>query len=885
MKSLAVIVFLYLVVPGSGQLAWDGLPFSTRLEFASLVVVVLAVFNRGVRAAARGWLDQQVWRSALKPVILLLCVVKLITFAWYPFSDGFDACYRSLYSPLENPGACEKSYEGPFLRRSDLGLSNTSRIDRTVDFGTHTHDWSLPFMNEYPRLGALWLNRFPFTATYGAIVDNTSRNPRYLPIYSNGEMEANLGDSRASNIDVPIVDQYMFTRLNFLAVPPGRSELLLRYKYTDDDVAVIPDVAVAPAPRGPYAILKVGEPLSRAELLKVTNVHVRGWTVDTLRNRTPDEVVAINKNGVEVARSDPQPRPDVAMYVKRPSLTMSGFSLLVPATRLVDSDIQLFARYGTRDMLIATLSVGDNLIPTLPNLSIESQSGVTSSLDSWFDTNRDSFTAFAPEGRYSGSSSNGLLFMLLSLLCDLVSGLFVFLLSVLLLRQLRWWLVIALMSGGATLAILLLGKAISPKIFGSNLSLSILLIIAVVVGAQSKLRNAPLLVYLPAAVALAYVKVFDHLERFHDSEGARWWGRLLYYWRDSDWYTTQGYARTIFIEGSLRGGEGTFWFQSGPRYLAFVTRSLLGENDVLVGLLMTTLGFFAVFFAVVQVQRRFSRLAGNLVGGATLFVAIFFMADDLMAGFGFVGSSEYPTWIVLFALTGYFVTTTSESRAWVLVMLSIALGYSIQLRPNQIGGVVAIFLALVLLVDRRNWQRALGNYALMTAVFGAVVSLSLLHNLYYGESFVPFTANGLINVAFNWSDVLSSGDFSLVWAQLRTMMYWNTIGNWSWALAFWGSQLLWLLTLAVRLRAGQVLRARTLLLLIPFGYALPMLKYQMGSYYPRHLVAINLAFGCAALMAWPHSQQTQSDEASDVVATPSIDPEPAVAQLTTAGLV
>jgi hypothetical protein len=38
---------------------------------------------------------------------------------------------------------------------------------------------------------------------------------------------------------------------------------------------------------------------------------------------------------------------------------------------------------------------------------------------------------------------------------------------------------------------------------------------------------------------------------------------------------------------------------------------------------------------------------------------------------------------------------------------------------------------------------------------------------------------------------------------------------------------------------------------IPFGYALPMLKYQMGSYYPRHLVAINLAFMCAALIAWP----------------------------------
>jgi hypothetical protein len=33
-----------------------------------------------------------------------------------------------------------------------------------------------------------------------------------------------------------------------------------------------------------------------------------------------------------------------------------------------------------------------------------------------------------------------------------------------------------------------------------------------------------------------------------------------------------------------------------------------------------------------------------------------------------------------------------------------------------------------------------------------------------------------------------------------------------------------------------------------------MLKYQMGSYFPRHLVAINLAFLLTALMAWPHDE-------------------------------
>jgi len=44
------------------------------------------------------------------------------------------------------------------------------------------------------------------------------------------------------------------------------------------------------------------------------------------------------------------------------------------------------------------------------------------------------------------------------------------------------------------------------------------------------------------------------------------------------------------------------------------------------------------------------------------------------------------------------------------------------------------------------------------------------------------------------------------------------------------------------------------------------LKYQMGSYYPRHLVVINLSFMCAALMAWPREDEmSDGDTASDAV--------------------
>jgi len=421
---------------------------------------------------------------------------------------------------------------------------------------------------------------------------------------------------------------------------------------------------------------------------------------------------------------------------------------------------------------------------------------------------------------------------------------------------------VAIALGLATFGAVSLGAQVMPAVLGSALLIPLLIVVVLTAATLRWRPMTPLTTFLPTAVVLASYKSFDHLARFLGSKGERWWGRLLYFWRDSDWYATQGYARTVLLEGSLQGGEALFWFQAGPRYLALATRVLLGENDVLVGIIMTSLGFFAVFVLFVRSQVVLRNLSHHVIAGVALFILLFFMADDLMATFGFVGSSEYPTWTALLLITGFVIATRSETRPWLMIAMAIALGYSIQLRPNQIGGIVLLFVALLLLVDRRDAAQAIATVSKMTVAFTALALFSLLHNLYYGESFVPFTANAGINYQFSWLDVLgiNNGDATwvAVWDQLRVMMYWDSVGNWSWALMFWGSQLLWVAVVVHRIRVGLVRRVRSLLLLIPFGYALPMLKYQMGSYYPRHLVVINLSFMCAALMAWP-----REDEMSD----------------------
>jgi len=856
MKSLAFLVFLFLVVPGSGQLVWDGLPLSTRAEAATLLVVVLAVFNRDIRPKVRDGLAGSRLRGAVKPALLLLALLKVLTFTWYPFSDGFDACYRSLYFPVEDPETCEKSYEGPFHLRSDLGFDNTTRTDRAIDFGVHMHDWSLPFMNEYPRLSSLWLERFPFTATYGAVFRETAEDARMLPIYGNGEIDGNVGAIAFTTADVPLVDRYEFPRLTIVELPGETSEFTLRYRFSDDDAPKPPDVA--PPARGPYARLKVGEPQSREEVLQFVKVRVRGWTINTDREATPDYVFAADKSGTEIGRSEPQERPDVAQYIGKPALTKNGFNLAFPATAVASGAISINAVYGEEVSQIATVRATAEYVPDLPSFELLPNSGERSDLTLWFDANRGDFSALAPDQRTGLPIALSLLLFVLDLTSLLIFGGLLAWLIV----ALRKSLPIAVALAAAAFGLTQLGSDISPEILGSSLLLPLLALTAITVAIVRYSRPPSLLAYLPTAAVLAAYKSFDQLERFHGSKGERWWGRLHYYWRDSDWYATQGYARTVFLEGSLRGGEALFWFQAGPRYLAFATRSLLGENDVLVGIIMTSLGFFAVLVLVARFLALRDDLFVWLAGAGTLLVALYFSADDIIAGFGFVGSSEYPTWIVLFIAAAFVISTRSEARAWPMVGFAIALGYSVQLRPNQIGGIVLMFVVMLLLVDRSDKARAIGTASKMIVAFSALVMFSLLHNLYYGESFVPFTANAGINYQFSWLDVLGFnsdeddrlGTWRTVLSQLRTMMYWNAPGNWSWAMMFWGSQLAWLVVIGYRLRKGVLRQAKSLLLLIPFGYAIPMLKYQMGSYFPRHLVAINLAFLLTALMAWPHDE-------------------------------
>ncbi|MFM8015274.1 MAG: hypothetical protein ACKPCO_04265, partial [Actinomycetota bacterium] len=161
----------------------------------------------------------------VKPVMVVLCLLKFFSFAWSPLDAGFGACYRSLYLPLEDVSVCEKSFEQPFLQGHGSEDANISRIDETVDFGGQQFDWSLPFMNDYPRLGSF--SRFPFTAVYSARIPSSDQE-RFLPVWAIGEVSVSV-DGR----EVASVVNYDRHFLSVVAVPAGESEFQLKFTYSD----------------------------------------------------------------------------------------------------------------------------------------------------------------------------------------------------------------------------------------------------------------------------------------------------------------------------------------------------------------------------------------------------------------------------------------------------------------------------------------------------------------------------------------------------------------------------------------------------------------------------------------------------------------------------
>ena len=852
MRKYWILWFVFLAVPGSGFLRFDGIPFSSKTEFAILAVSVVGTLLPAVRLTIRNFVQGRDGLNGQLATLTFVCaiIVKLFTFVLLPLGDGFEACYRSIYAPLTS-GKCEKSFESPFLTNDLINVQGSiTRLEPHIDFGSLIADpnspngasatsWRLPFANDYPRLGALWLDRLPFTAHFGTMVSVKARS--VMPIEYIGELKV--------DVDGKIYSGISYKRLETLWVPvqAGKNSLRIIYKFAEDNTSIVPDIA--PVIQGPWAHLFVGEPISLKDARSNLQVHIKGWVVNLEQKSASKFVELRNESGAMVGRFATYARPDLAGFFPDQSLSNSGFDLAILADSLAPGVTKLTLVDPVGGTPIANISL--DFDPSLGKLQATPVMIGEVGRGSAFDSAMTLFKNRSPlaPGRMIEPTKlqQALLLLIDSLVIVLLAAVSTAGVWLLGKRRRELPIVVAGITTASALATysLPIPSALAgiPLFTASALSITSLLIL---------LRKKPpalLLASLVPLTILASKPILSMNRVYNGLLDAPWWRFPLWYGRGGDWFVTQGYARTIFVENSLRGGENLFYFQPGVRYFVFLQHLLLGENDVLLQMLVA----IGLLTLIVMMARNVLSTTADIHRQVAVyfFVAVAFpmVMSFEMIGFAVVQASEYPTWLLTLLIFGIVMNGNLTPRS--SIALSALCALIPQFRPNQIFGALCLFILLQFEIAGGTTKLQVLHRVRMVIVFGVVLSLSLFHNLYYAASFTLFSVSGTINADFTFVElihVLDNSEFrNFVIDKLRIALWWKNVGMNTTQLSFWTFQLMWLLALirAVFVRSTSV--RIWVALALPFAYLVPLLPYRYESYWPRHIVIIQIAFALSGL--------------------------------------
>jgi hypothetical protein len=96
---------------------------------------------------------------------------------------------------------------------------------------------------------------------------------------------------------------------------------------------------------------------------------------------------------------------------------------------------------------------------------------------------------------------------------------------------------------------------------------------------------------------------------------------------------------------------------------------------------------------------------------------------------------------------------------------------------------------------------------------------------------------------------------SFLWDKAQLGLYWGSIpDDLTFALIAWTAQAFWLATTVALTVRRRVTLVSGLWLLFPLANLLPLLPYRFDSYYPRHIVIIQLGFALSSIVALAESR-------------------------------
>jgi hypothetical protein len=322
--------------------------------------------------------------------------------------------------------------------------------------------------------------------------------------------------------------------------------------------------------------------------------------------------------------------------------------------------------------------------------------------------------------------------------------------------------------------------------------------------------------------------------------------------RGDDWLVYQGLARSILTEWSLRGGEDVYWGQPGFRYLVFISHLVLGDGDVLIAFFFASIfvgsGLVFIRFASNRENNRAIRTWAYVMA---VFVVVLAISSRVIEA-EYLGLSEYATWIIAI-LVGSLLFNESIKQRWIVLGAALC-GFCVFVRTNQLFG-MAVLVSIFAFTDFS--KKSLKHVSFWTpfCVFGFMVLLPLIHNVYYGRVFVLLPQSGGANSDYSWSElfqVFSSGESrAKAIMKLREFTYTAYLNkgmgfSFTLAIVFWTFQIAWIVGIAQVCRRKMRNLKNLAVVAWPLAFALPAIPYRLDAYYPRQVVMFNLTLGLAA---------------------------------------
>jgi hypothetical protein len=350
----------------------------------------------------------------------------------------------------------------------------------------------------------------------------------------------------------------------------------------------------------------------------------------------------------------------------------------------------------------------------------------------------------------------------------------------------------------------------------------------IVVCLQWILRRMPILPFVLLLAALGMIRVGLAAGPAPGVVHYRAWG--------DDGLSYDSFAREIFEKGTLRAGEDSFRGQALFRYVRFVERVAMGEDEWLI--VVCALVLFCLAYSWLA-RRALEDAPGHLFFILSMTALLLWIMGGLIA-FVDSGLTEYPAWILLPVSTGLLFLGRSSREHLLAAALA---GAGVLLRFNHLPAwmLLLAFFALrptVFPSSRKTVAAALALFALVVCV------PMLAHNLYYGHQWRIIPESAQVNTdlppsAFTVSSVLEKVRYLLhVGTDARTAF-----------LPLHALQLI-LVGVAAAVFAGRwhVRLWHRWLFAAPLAALAVHLVFNVNVYYPRHILFAYLLAGAIALV-------------------------------------